>query len=209
MTRQPGGDARRGGGAPPLVGVVLAGGRATRLPGKLAADLGGRPLVAWPVAALGAVCDRVAVVCKPDTELPQLDAERWDEPPEPHHPVAGLVHALERAETPVVVCAADMPFVTPAALAAVAAALRGNRAAVACAGGRLQPLLAAYAPSALPALSAAAPDARLTEVVAALAPVEVEVGDGEAANVNTTEDLEAARTRVTKITERVLLTDDE
>ena len=45
---------------------------------KPAAPLAGRPLIAYPAAALGEVCERVAVVCTPSTELPELPGvERW------------------------------------------------------------------------------------------------------------------------------------
>ena len=185
-----------------LTGVVVAGGRASRLQDKLGADLGGRPLAAWPAAALGAVCDRVAVVCKPETDLPPLDAERWDEPPEPRHPLTGVVHALECAGGPILVCAADTPFVTPAELRKIAAALEpGTRAAVAFAVARLQPLVAAYAPDALDGLRAAAPGEPLTRSVERLDPVRVDIAAESVLNVNTEGDLAEAR-------RRVLLTDD-
>ena len=80
-----------------MIGAVLAGGRGSRFgrASKPAALLAGRPLASYPVEALGAVCDRVAVVCKRGTKLPDLNgAERWDEPDEPRHPLAGIVHAL-------------------------------------------------------------------------------------------------------------------
>ena len=177
-----------------FTGVVLAGGAGTRLPGKLTAEVGGRPLAARPVAALAEVCERVAVVCKPDTELPELRAERWDEPPDPHHPVAGLIHALERAGGPILVCAADMPFVTAGALELLAAELRpGMNAAVAFADGRLQPLLGAYAPHALELLRAAPPDEPLTRTIESALPVPVDLPAGVAFNVNTPADLERAR----------------
>ena len=177
-----------------FTGVVLAGGAASRLPGKLAADLGGRPLLAWPVGALGSVCDRVAVVCKPGTPLPSVEAERWDEPDEPAHPVAGLVHALERAATPILVCAGDMPFATAAHLELLAAELRsGMTAAVAFADGRMQPLLAAYAPAALELLRTAPPGEPLTRTVESALPVLVDLPAGAAFNVNTADDLERAR----------------
>ncbi|HEY6781351.1 MAG TPA: NTP transferase domain-containing protein, partial [Thermoleophilaceae bacterium] len=74
-----------------VIGVVLAGGAGSRMGGgKPAALVGGRPLIAYPLAALGEVCERVAIVCKPTTELPQLDgAERWEEPELPLHPLTG------------------------------------------------------------------------------------------------------------------------
>jgi molybdopterin-guanine dinucleotide biosynthesis protein A len=177
-----------------VIGCVLAGGLGRRLGApKASAMLAGRPLISYPLAALAEVCGRVAVVCKADTELPQLELERWDEPDEPRHPRAGMAHALERATGPVLVCAADMPFVTPAACAVVAGALRsGTQAAVASCDGRLQPLLAAYAPGSLAILRAAPADEPLTRTVEALMPTRVEVEPRVAFNVNTPEDLAEA-----------------
>src|SRR5204863_5365857 len=82
-----------------LIGVVLAGGLGTRLgEPKPAALLAGRPLISYPLDALRAVCERVVVACKRETELPPFaGVERWDEPDDPRHPIAGIVHALERA----------------------------------------------------------------------------------------------------------------
>ena len=62
-----------------MIGAVLAGGAGSRLGAgsKAAVMVGERPLVSYPLAALASVCERVAVVCKPDTELPELgEAER-------------------------------------------------------------------------------------------------------------------------------------
>src|SRR6185436_18849621 len=124
---------------------------------KATASLGGRPLVAYPLDALGKVCDRVVVVAKRETELP-AEVERWDEPDDPRHPIAGITHALERAREPILVCAADMPFVSPDVLSLLAAELQpGLKAAVAFCEGRLEPLLAAYAPEALELLREATP----------------------------------------------------
>ena len=178
-----------------MIGVVLAGGRAERMGGaKADALLAGRPLVSYPVEALGEVCARVAVVCKPDTPLPELPGvERWDEPAEPRHPVAGIRFALERAGEAVLVCAADMPFVTGAECEALTAAMREDAAAVvAPAGGRLQPVFAVYAPSALPLLTSAGVDEPLTRIVERLEPVLVDLPPAAVRSVNTPEELAAA-----------------
>ena len=101
------------------------------------------------------------MVCKPDTELPELPgAERWDEPPEPRHPLTGIVHALETAGAPVLVCAADMPFVTSDACRTLLGAVATAPAVVAVADGVVQPTFALYAPAALERLRAAPADAR-------------------------------------------------
>lgn len=151
--------------------------------------------MAWPLAAVAAVCDPVAVVCKAGTSLPELDGvERWDEPDEPRHPLTGIVHALEHAGGPVLVCAADMPFVTADACRSLltAAGSGGAPAAVAVAGGVLQPVLGVYAPVALDALRAAEPDTPLTRTVEALDPVRVALPPALVRSVNTPEELAEA-----------------
>jgi molybdopterin-guanine dinucleotide biosynthesis protein A len=161
---------------------------------KPAASLVGRPLIAYPVAALEAVCSRVAVVCKPSTSLPPLAGiERWEEPASPQHPAVGIAHALGEAGEAVLVCAADMPFVTADACRTIlAAAGPGSSAVVAVAGGVLQPVLGVYAPAALHAFEAAAPDAPLTETVERLEPARVALPPALVRSVNTPEELAEA-----------------
>lgn len=179
-----------------LTGVVLAGGLGRRMGApKATAMLAGRPLVAYPLNALLGACERVVVVAKRDIDLP-ADVERWDEPDEPRHPVAGIRHALERARTPILVCAADMPFVSLEALHAIGPALGDAAAAIARADGELQPLLAAYSPGALPLLAAAPPSEPLRRTVESLDPVVVDVAREVAFNVNTPDDLAEAERRL-------------
>jgi molybdopterin-guanine dinucleotide biosynthesis protein A len=143
------------------------------------------------------VCERVVVVCKRDTELPALDVERWDEADDPRHPITGIVHALERAGGAILVCGADMPFVTPDACALIASELRpGMKAAVGFCEGRLQPLLGAYAPEALEVLRTAPPDEPLTRTVESLMPIPVDLEPAIVFNVNTPEDLAEAERRI-------------
>jgi molybdopterin-guanine dinucleotide biosynthesis protein A len=178
-----------------MIGAVLAGGAGRRMGrgSKPAELLGGRPLVAYPLAALSGVCDRVAVVCKSATELPELPgAERWNEPDEPRHPLTGIVHALETARAPVLFCAGDMPFVTAEACGALRRAAGEGKAAVATADGVLQPVLGLYAPSALERLRAAPRDAPLTATVESLRPVRVALPAGVVRSVNTPEELAEA-----------------
>jgi molybdopterin-guanine dinucleotide biosynthesis protein A len=182
-----------------MIGVVLAGGIGRRMGvPKASAELGGRALIAYPLAALAHVTERVVVVAKRDTELPaELVPERWDEPDAPRHPVAGITHALERAGEPILVCAADMPFVDSDVLGLVAAELRpGLKAAVAFCEGRLEPLLAAYAPEALEVLAQAPADEPLRRTVESLMPVLVDVAPEVVFNVNTPDDLAAAERRL-------------
>jgi molybdenum cofactor guanylyltransferase len=184
-----------------VVGAILAGGAGRRMGGgKAARLLGGRPLVAYSADALTAVCDRVAVVCKPGTELPPGPWEPWDdEPPEPRHPAAGIAHALDRAGEAVLVCAADMPFVTAAecrALAAAAAA--GALTAVAVGEGGLEPLLGVYALSAANPLRAAAESGSpLRGAVESLDPIRVDLPSSALRSVNTLPDLTSAERELT------------
>lgn len=186
----------------PVIGAILAGGAGRRMGGrrgKPAAGLGGRPLIAWPAAAVGAVCERVAVVCKASTPLPELDGvERWEEPEEPRHPLTGIVHALETAGGPVLVCAADMPFVTADACRSLltAAGSGGSPAAVAVAGGVLQPVFGVYAPAALEALRAAGSDASLTATVEGLGPARVALPPALVRSVNTPDELAQAESEL-------------
>jgi molybdopterin-guanine dinucleotide biosynthesis protein A len=172
------------------VGIVLAGGAGRRIGGgKPGRVLAGRPLASYPAAALAQVCERVAIVSKGDgPDLPGV--ERWDdEPPGPRHPLTGIVHALERAGGPILVCAADMPFVKPDTLHALA---RAGGDAVAVAEGRLQPVLALYTPAGLPTLRAAEIDEPLTRTVERLDPIRISVPAAQARSIDTPQELAAA-----------------
>jgi molybdopterin-guanine dinucleotide biosynthesis protein A len=146
--------------------------------------LAGRPLAAYSAGALAEVCERVALVGE-GPALPGI--ELWDdEPAEPRHPRTGIVHALRRAGEAVLVCAADMPFVEPVTLRALA---RAGGDAVAVAAGVLQPVLAVYSPSALAILDAAARDEPLTRTVERLDPIRIEVPAEQARSIDTPEQL--------------------
>lgn len=178
-------------------GAVLAGGRGSRLGGaKATADLAGKPLIAYPLAALAAAGLDPFVVAKPGTtfrgrpEGPMAghrspatpaagqgsiagvgigDVEVVLEPAEPVHPLAGIVAALRHADRPVVVVGCDFPFVPPALLRALAAA--PEPLVVPAPGGDAQPLVARWSPALLPGLEAALADEEpLRRTVAALSP---------------------------------------
>ncbi len=187
---------------PQPMGAVLAGGLGRRLGGdKAVAPLAGRPLIAYPVAAMRAVVTDVTIIAKPDTVLPaaaDLGGVRvLREPAHPRHPLIGLLHALRAANgRPVLVCAADLPLVTADVLAELAGAdPRGAPAVLATAPGRgLQPLLGCYRPEAAGLLGAAAREATapVRAAVAAIGPRELEVPGEVLLNVNTAEDLARA-----------------
>jgi molybdopterin-guanine dinucleotide biosynthesis protein A len=187
------------------IGVVLAGGAGRRIGGaKAIVELHGMPLVHYPLRALQAVLAEVVVVAKQATDLPPLPGVPvWIEPAEPRHPLAGIVHALastgaaaglDGPAREILVSAGDLPFVTPALVARIARAdAHGAPAVVPRVGGRLQPLLARYAPAACAPLAAALacdPPPSLTDAVVALRPHVVELDDElPFFNVNAPEDL--------------------
>ena len=190
-----------------MIGAILAGGSGERLGArsKAALTVAGRPLAAYPAAALEDVCEVVAIVCKPDTELPGLPGvERWDEPAEPRHPLTGIVHALEHAGEAVLVCAADMPFVTADACRSLvtspasAVAGEGPAAVVAIAGGVLQPTFGLYTSAALDGLRSADRDGSLTAAVEALEPARVALPAALVRSVNTPDDLAAAEAELSR-----------
>jgi molybdopterin-guanine dinucleotide biosynthesis protein A len=181
------------------MGAVLAGGRGRRLGGdKAVVPLAGRPLIAFPLAAMHAVVTDVTIIAKPDTVLPAADVlgavRVLREPASPQHPLVGILHALRAGEgRPVLVCPADLPLVTADVLAELAQAdPRGGPAVVAVAPERgLQPLLGCYRPEAAALLEAAAREATapVRAAVAAIGPRELAVPDRVLFNVNTAGDL--------------------
>ena len=86
-------------------------------------------------------------------------------------PLAGLESGLVAAKTDLVFAVAcDMPYVTQELAAVAVAASRGCDAAIARVDGRVEPVCAAYARSALPKITRALNEGRFTaaEVVAEL-----------------------------------------
>ncbi len=179
-----------------VVGVVLAGGRGRRLGGaKAMVELGGKPLIYHALQTMTAALGAVAVLAKPDTDLPSLPRTAvWLEPQPHHHPLVGIRQALALADgRPVLVCAADLPFVTAELLGRLATGSRPPATAViASSHGRPQPLLGRYEQLALELLpdDMAAADRPLMEVISELGPRLLEVDDpAELFNVNTPGDL--------------------
>lgn len=178
------------------VGAILAGGAGLRIGGqKPTVELDGKPLIAYPLEAVGQVLSKVAILAKAGTSLPPLSRVAvWIEPEDPRHPVVGITQALSLAGgRPVLVCPADMPFVTPELVRRLVKADPGRApAVVACADGHMQPLLGCYQPRALELLSgpARAATGRLMEIVAGIDPVLLEVDDPEELfDVDTPDDL--------------------
>jgi molybdenum cofactor guanylyltransferase len=178
---------------PQPVGVVLAGGLGRRMGGaKATVELAGRPLICYPLDALAAALDEVAVLAKADTELPSLPgATVWVEPQVEHHPLVGISQALALAGgRPVLVCAVDLPFVSPELIKCLATEdPAGAPAVVASRRGTMQPLLGCYQQRAMNLMGPAG-NRPLRDLVAAIKPRLVEVDDPDAlVNVNAPDDL--------------------
>lgn len=144
-----------GADAAAALGAVLAGGRGNRIGGaKATVELAGRPMIAYPLAALEAAGIEAVVIAKPDSELPPLGCPIVRESELPHHPLYGIVAALRAARgRAVIAIACDMPLADPALLAHLAAAT--DPLLVPVLGGRLQPLQARYSPELRPRLETA------------------------------------------------------
>ncbi|WP_082264857.1 NTP transferase domain-containing protein [Rothia kristinae] len=207
MTRRPHPGAGTAAAAPDegLFGVVLAGGRSSRLhasaPGPapdkpLLTGPDGRPLLARALEALtglGVAPQHIVVVGPPDLPLPPGVLRAREDPPfsGPAQAVRAGLLALPggaRSGQRVLLCAADMPAPGPA-FARLLAAPREARAAVAVDDGAWQPLLSVLERAA--AAQAFAEDARGASVrsrLRRLDPVEVPVPRGSSADVDTWED---------------------
>ncbi len=162
---------------------------------KLIVALRGRPLITYPLDAMRAALDEVAVIGKPDLQLPSLPGVMvWIEPQEPRHPLVGIVEALALAGgRSVLVCPADLPFVTPELIRRLVSGNgSGAPAVIATSASGPQPLLGCYQPRAASLLASAARAARVPvrEAVAAIGPELLEVQDEEQLfNVNSPNDL--------------------
>lgn len=137
---------------------------------KAALALAGSPLISYPIASVAAAGLEPIVVAKKETDLPDLECRIVREREPRSHPASGIAAALAAAGGPVVVVACDLPFV-PAQLLGVLSRLDAS-VAVTMLGGRLQPLLARYAPGVAPQLERAVErDEPMRQVVESLDPL--------------------------------------
>ncbi|WNM42009.1 molybdenum cofactor guanylyltransferase [Micromonospora halotolerans] len=134
--------------------VVLSGGAARRMGGvdKPARPVGGRPMLHRVLAAVADAGERIVV--GPAGPVPEGVRVTREEPPG-GGPVAGTAAGLallDPGTSTVALLAADLPLLTPAAVAELRSALDGSAAGVACYvddGGRRQQLCAVWRVSAL------------------------------------------------------------
>lgn len=191
------------------VGVILAGGRARRMGGgdKALLDLAGRPLAAHVAAQLAGHVAALALNANGDpARFARLGLPVLPDPvPGWPGPLAGVLAALDWAAgqgaDAAVTAPADTPFLPPDLVPRLRAASgEGARPAVAAGPeGALHPLCALWPVRLAPALRAALDrgEAKVREFAAGQGAVTVAF-TSEAAffNVNTPEDLAAARARL-------------
>ncbi len=187
--------------------VVLAGGRAKRLPGKLQAELGGMTLLARVVHNLARLETEIVLSVDADFD-PALARELGvrsvvDISPE-RGPVGALASAIATLATPYFFAApGDAPFVDAAFANTLALARRdGDEAVVAFEGdaplGRLHPLPALYERAAFMRAARKALATEKPSLHAVLASLSVRrvafpAGDVRLLNVNTPDELAHAR----------------
>ena len=142
-------------------GVVLAGGRSSRMGSpKAALEWHGSTLLRRTTSVVQrAVSNPVVVVRAPDQDLPELpaDVEVDEDPREGRGPLQGIAVGLaaltDRADA-AFVCSTDLPFLHPAFVRAVLDALAPDvDVALPVARGYPQPLAAAYRTSLAPLVS--------------------------------------------------------
>ncbi|WP_436496645.1 molybdenum cofactor guanylyltransferase [Actinokineospora sp. HUAS TT18] len=174
--------------------IVLAGGKATRLGGvdKPALEVGGRSMLAAAVSAV-AMADRVVVV-GPERPVPVPVVWTVEDVPG-SGPVAALAAGLARldlpADTTVVVLAADLPLISPETVGRLTS--YGGPVVLTDAEGRDQWLLSAWPLGALRDAMPARPEgAALRRVLSGLDPARLPAVGGEAADVDTPDDLARA-----------------
>lgn len=135
-----------------LRGIVLAGGRSSRLSGrhKPAIEVAGTPIVARVIEALRAAGAEPLVVGDPAGVPAGVPVVREDPPfAGPVAAIAAGLAALPRRAGTLLVLGGDMPFVTADALRLLVAATPGGVALAVDPEGRDQPLCAAWDESVL------------------------------------------------------------
>ena len=201
---------QRGAVDPELSGIVLSGGRSSRMGSdKCALEIEGRSLLQRVVDALGEVVDEIVVVGAPGGPRPEVRsrvARRCKTDPfEGAGPLVAIAAGLETARAPVaVVVACDLPYLEPSLLRLLAdRAQAGAQLVVPLYDGRPQLLCGAWRRDALPIVReridageravAAAAEALHAELLPEEAYAHLDPGGRSFVNVNTPEQLAAAR----------------
>jgi molybdenum cofactor guanylyltransferase len=131
-----------------VAGVILAGGRNSRMGGRDKAFLrvGGETVLARTLAVLRCCFSQVVVVSNNPEKYRDFDVEVTADELPGLGPLGGLHAALGRIRTPYAfVTACDMPFLRPEPILFLVSLLRDQEAIVPCWDGDIEPLHALYA----------------------------------------------------------------
>ncbi len=191
-----------------VFGLVLAGGRSSRFGReKAAAEVAGRPMIAWVLDVLRPACVEAAVNAGPGTAAAAFGEGAGcvtlpDDPSDPQGPLAGLRAGLAwahaRGADALATAPCDTPFLPADLVARLAERWRpGDGARVAVTSAGMAPLCALWpVPAALHLVAetlAAGRHPSIRRVLERLGAVEVEFPDRYAFdNLNTPADYEAA-----------------
>lgn len=133
-----------------MIGVILAGGRSSRMGvDKATFAVAGRPMIEWVAGALAAACDRVMVAGRQEAPagleaIPDLQSA-------PRGPLAGLVTALNRFPgEQLALVAVDQPWIRTATIRRLGERIE-DLAVVPVEGGARQTTCAVYPPGVAPA----------------------------------------------------------
>lgn len=188
-----------------ITAAIFAGGEGRRIGGeKPLRLLAGRPLIAHVLAALAPQAARLLVVARTEADADRLAAVAAPflsglaiapaaDRTSVEGPVAALLGAADRAQTPLLLTApVDTPFL-PQDLAARLGAALGSADAAVAADTRCHPTILLARTAAVRTLR---PSRSLAATLAPLAPVKIPFPAAALANVNTPEDLAAAEARL-------------
>ena len=130
--------------------VILAGGKASRLPDKCFRSVGGKELVLHVFERVSMTASEIVVVGKTSQDVSRLQqvlpqAHIVHDESSVQSPLVGLLCGLQALETEYVFAAAcDMPFLEPGIIRSLHAQAIGRDAAIPCSDGKLEPLCAVY-----------------------------------------------------------------
>ena len=146
---------------PQLAGVVLAGGRSSRMGvDKASLVIDGRTMLQRTVDALEGVVDEIVVVLAPGQAQDEVQSSHpvrfVEDPVEGEGPLVGIAAGLGAAQAPVaLVVGCDMPYLRPALLRLIAErASAGSRLVVPLHAGRPEPLCSAWRTNAVTVIHA-------------------------------------------------------
>jgi molybdopterin-guanine dinucleotide biosynthesis protein A len=185
-----------------LAGLVLAGGRSTRMGREKAlVDFEGQPLILRVAERMARAADPVFLASATPGRLGLLDYAEVPDVAANCGPLGGLVAGLEASPHDLMaVAAVDMPYLSPELMEFLASLRQEEDAVVPVGTTGLEPLHAVYAISAIPAMRRALAEGRygLRRLLEGLRVREVPssewshrgVDPGFAFNINTPADLE-------------------